>query len=58
MNKDIIDFAVWYSGMDRIKVENAYKRYIKEVIQTSCIHEWGEIIHNVSKCKKCGKYSA
>lgn len=28
--KRIIDFAVWYSGMDRSKVVSAYKRYITE----------------------------
>lgn len=25
-----IDFAEWYSGMDREKVEKAYNRYLKE----------------------------
>ena len=29
--KPIIDFAVWYSGMERSKVERAYKRYLKEI---------------------------
>ena len=28
--KEIIDFAQWYSGMDRDKVERAYQRYLKE----------------------------
>lgn len=28
--KEIIDFAQWYSGMDRDKVERAYKRYLRE----------------------------
>jgi hypothetical protein len=28
---DIIDFAQWYSGMDRAKVKRAYFRYLKEV---------------------------
>lgn len=28
---DIIDFAVWYSGMDKTKVKRAYFRYLKEV---------------------------
>jgi hypothetical protein len=27
---EIIEFATWYSGMDREKVERAYKRYLKE----------------------------
>lgn len=27
---DVIDFATWYSGMERDKVINAYKRYQKE----------------------------
>ena len=27
---DLIDFAQWYSGMDRDKVINAYKRYKNE----------------------------
>jgi hypothetical protein len=31
--KDVIDFAVWYSGMERPKVINAYNRYQKEVLQ-------------------------
>lgn len=26
----IIDFAQWYSGMERSKVEGAYQRYLKE----------------------------
>lgn len=30
MEKDIIDFAVWYSGMERKKVEIAYQRYLRE----------------------------
>lgn len=29
--KDVIDFAVWYSGMERQKVVRAYQRYQKEV---------------------------
>ena len=29
----IIDFAEWYSGMERIKVIRAYKRYCKEVLK-------------------------
>jgi hypothetical protein len=28
--KPVIDFAVWYSGMDRHKVINAYNRYLRE----------------------------
>jgi hypothetical protein len=39
----IIDFAVWYSGMDRKKVERAFKRYIEECS-----------IPHVSNCKVCG----
>jgi hypothetical protein len=31
--KDVIDFATWYSGMERNKVINAYKRYKNEVIR-------------------------
>jgi hypothetical protein len=30
MEKKIIDFAQWYSGMDRSKVEAAYRRYLRE----------------------------
>ena len=26
----IIDFGEWYSGMEREKVKNAYKRFLKE----------------------------
>ena len=29
--KQAIDFAQWYSGMDRQKVEAAYQRYLVEV---------------------------
>ena len=28
------------------------------VIKSVCLHEWDEGHNNVSKCKKCGKYSA
>jgi len=28
--KAIIDFATWYSGMERAKVEKAYQRYLRE----------------------------
>ena len=28
--KAVIDFAVWYSGMERSKVEKAYNRYLDE----------------------------
>ena len=31
---DLIDFAQWYSGMDRGKVINAYKRYQKETFKS------------------------
>ena len=27
-------------------------------IKSVCLHEWDEGHNNVSKCKKCGKYSA
>lgn len=30
MESEIIDFAQWYSGMERSKVESAYQRYLKE----------------------------
>ena len=30
MEKEIIDFATWYSGMERKKVERAYQRYLRE----------------------------
>jgi len=30
---DLIDFAQWYSGMDRDKVINAYKRYQNETFK-------------------------
>lgn len=29
-----------------------------DVIKSVCLHEWDEGHQNVSKCKKCGKYSA
>ena len=29
-----------------------------DVIKSVCVHEWDEGHQNVSKCKKCGKYSA
>ena len=29
--EEIIDFATWYSGMEREKVERAYQRYLREV---------------------------
>lgn len=29
-----------------------------DVIKSVCLHEWDEGYQNVSKCKKCGKYSA
>jgi hypothetical protein len=32
-HKKIINFATWYSGMDRLKVENAHKRYLNETKQ-------------------------
>lgn len=28
--KQIIDFAIWYSGMEREKVERSYERYLKD----------------------------
>lgn len=31
--EDIIDFATWYSGMDREKVKRAYIKYLKELIE-------------------------
>jgi len=30
--KEIIDFAQWYSGMDREKVVAAYRRFLKETM--------------------------
>lgn len=63
-HKDIIDFATWYSGMDREKVERAYLRYTLEIKREEttemkgCAHEWDEGFHGVCKCKKCGKFSA
>ncbi len=32
-NKHLIDFASWYSGMDRTKVEKAYKRFLEEIVE-------------------------
>ncbi len=29
-----------------------------DVIKSVCLHEWDEGHQNVSRCKKCGKYSA
>lgn len=30
----IIDFAMWYSGMERGKVESAFERYKREVLRS------------------------
>jgi hypothetical protein len=30
--KELIDFAEWYSGMDRSRVDRAYERYLREKI--------------------------
>jgi len=30
MCEHAIDFAIWYSGMDKVKVKKAYKRFVKE----------------------------
>lgn len=30
-DQDVLDFATWYSGMDREKVKNAYRRYLNEI---------------------------
>jgi hypothetical protein len=47
--------------------ENNFQELIEElnqalpqadVIKSVCLHEWDEGHNNVSKCKKCGKYSA
>lgn len=32
-SKDLIEFATWYSGMDKEKVERAYARYLNEIKQ-------------------------
>jgi len=32
-NEELIDFAQWYSGMDRDKVIRAYKRYQNETFK-------------------------
>jgi hypothetical protein len=39
MEKEIIDFAQWYSGMDRAKVERAYQRYLRETKSTKGIND-------------------
>lgn len=48
----IIDFATWYSGMEREKVERAYQRYLREVklklYECSC----GKL-SNIPICKEC-----
>lgn len=30
VESELIDFGVWYSGMEKQKVSNSYKRYLKE----------------------------
>ena len=41
-------------------IDEALKEVLPQadVIKSVCLHEWDEGHNNVSKCKKCGKYSA
>jgi hypothetical protein len=39
-----------------MKMEDQFRQPI--VIKSVCLHEWDEGHNNVSKCKKCGMYSA
>ncbi len=51
---------------DRVKINNMLAEYEAkkavlpqaDVIKSVCLHEWDEGHQNVSKCKRCGKYSA
>lgn len=49
METQIIDFAQWYSGMERSKVEAAYQRFFKE--RKEALSQ-AAVIKSV--CPKCG----
>jgi hypothetical protein len=55
--KDIIDFATWYSGMEKDKVKRAYIKYLKERIvenNKEDEHDEGDIYDAVA-CFRIGK---
>jgi len=56
--KEIIDFAEWYSGMDRTKVERAYSRYLKEVVKKDAVCDFcgSPAIKGKTYCEKCAAY--
>lgn len=67
METQIIDFAQWYSGMERSKVEAAYQRYLKErrdaLSQAAvsgnevavCSHKWvAKAYSGGRECSECG----
>ena len=46
-------------GYAEIITDEAVKLFCQPAVTKSvCLHEWDEGYQNVSKCKKCGKYSA
>lgn len=56
---EVIDFATWYSGMERSKVVKAYHRYLKEVNPMTSMSEGerqpvGNNEQGGNKCKICG----
>ena len=54
--KDIIDFATWYSGMEKDKVKRAYIKYLKERIvenNKEDEHDEGDIYDAVACFRKC-----
>lgn len=70
MKKQIIDFAVWYSGMEREKVLKAYHRYLKEkrdskvtealsqaaVSGSVCSHENQKLVETCVFCIDCKEF--
>jgi hypothetical protein len=55
MEKLIVKYGEMLIAEHESKVK---KLTIPDVSGLVCLHEWDEGFHNVSKCKKCGKYSA
>ena len=53
MEKEIIDFTTWYSGMDREKVIRAYQRYLRETIISDASKETRSVSDNKQTEKKC-----
>jgi hypothetical protein len=55
---EIINFATWYSGMDRKKVEAAYKRYLVEIKtpKQRCNHANKYGVEGIIFCSDCGTH--